>query len=115
MNYKDYFPNLSPVEDRLFKEEYWKLGFVAPEKRGLYGQIPIVFNTLKWNALAAYLIYSNGINNMITESMVLEILDNPKREELLKEYSKKLMSEASAKRYKQYKAKLKESNSERDS
>ena len=100
MNYKHYFKRLTKTEDRLFQENYWKLGFVTPERKHL----PITYCTLKWSKMLFVIGAKYDLKQCcITEAMLLEYMDNPRRDKEYTKYYKAMRSTESALRYKREK------------
>lgn len=100
MNYSNYFNRLSNIEERLFKEGYWKVGFVDSHGR----EIPIVTTTPKWGDMLRRLFDNKPAEkNYITEEMIITYLDNPKP--LKKKYKsthkivKRVLKDGSIKEY----------------
>lgn len=75
MNYKHYFPRLSEIEERLFEEGYWTLGWVDTTTM----ETPIIVtHNIKWIEMINY--FDTQIDfkkHIITPEMVEDYLDNP--------------------------------------
>ena len=92
MNYKDYFPNLTKLEERLYDEGYWELGFVDNVSK----TIPITNTNSEKYAFLIDVVLFTKTEFLIKESDIIYYLDNPN--EVLK-IRKKIKKIASAKRY----------------
>jgi len=71
MNYKDYYKNLSAIENRLFEEGYWKLGWVDWHTK--YNAI--VNPTMKWRNMMFVLNKKHGLP--FTIKTIQTYMNNP--------------------------------------
>ena len=71
MNYKDYFPALSEIENRLFEEGYWEIGFVDSWNK----TNPMVVNTTKWIDMMNVVRSHTPSNEMYKVELLIKYMD----------------------------------------